>query len=61
MTLQRFLEIWNLELNKENYRYENNYISLDYLFVKDAEERKDLHNLSFELSEMMRPTIKDMD
>lgn len=61
MTLKRFLEIWNFDLNKKNYRYENGYWSIDYLLVHHAEEKGTLKELSFELSEIGRPTIKGMD
>ena len=61
MSLKRFLKIWNFELNESNYRYENGYWSLDYLLVKYHKEQGDLKDLSFELSDMGRPTIEDMD
>lgn len=61
MSLSRFLEIWNFQLNESNYRYENSYLSIDYLFVKYHEKKGDLKDLSFELLEMGRPTLKDMD
>lgn len=61
MKLKRFLEIWGFELNESNFRYENGYESIDYGLVKSAEEKGELKELSFELSEMRKPRLKDMD
>ena len=57
MSLKRFLEIWKLKLNESNYRYENERLSIDYLFIKTHDHEGDIAEVSFELTKKMNTIL----